>query len=294
MDEFRNVGIIGRLNSAKVIETIKRLRRFLAAEGMNIILEEKIASVMMGHGLQVCSPKMMGEICDLVVVIGGDGSLLGAARALAKSNVPILGVNRGRLGFLTDISPSNLEEKVAEVLDGQYVTERRFMLEAEVKRNGEPIGYGEALNDVILHPGKSARMIAFDMSIEGQFVYHQRSDGMIVSTPTGSTAYSLSGGGPIMHPKLDAVALVPMFPHTLSSRPIVVDANSEIKITISPEIDIYPQVSCDGQVHITAAPGDTVTIRKHAHKVRLIHPMDHDFYATCRNKLGWAAQNGEG
>ncbi len=294
MDEFRNVGIIGRLNSAKVIETIKRLRRFLASEGINIILEEKIASVMMGHGLQVCSPKMMGEICDLVIVVGGDGSLLGAARALAKSNVPILGVNRGRLGFLTDISPNNLEEKVAEVLEGQYVTERRFMLEAEVKRNGEPIGYGEALNDVILHPGKSARMIAFDLTIEGQFVYHQRSDGMIVSTPTGSTAYSLSGGGPIMHPKLDAVALVPMFPHTLSSRPIVVDANSEIKITISEEIDIYPQISCDGQVHITAAPGDTVTIRKLAHKARLIHPVDHDFYETCRTKLGWAAQNGEG
>ncbi len=293
MDEFRNVGVIGRMGSAQVIETIKRLRKFLTAEGVNIILEEQIASVMMGHGLQVCSPKMMGEICDLVIVVGGDGSLLGAARALVKSNVPILGVNRGRLGFLTDISPSNLEEKVAEVMEGKYITERRFMLEAEVKREGEPIGYGEALNDVILHPGKSARMIAFDLYIEGQFVYHQRSDGLIVSSPTGSTAYSLSGGGPIMHPKLDALALVPMFPHTLSSRPIVVDANSEIKIVISEDIPIYPQISCDGQVHITAAPGDSVTVRKMSSKVRLIHPIDHDFYETCRSKLGWATQYGE-
>ncbi len=293
MDEFRNIGIIGRLGSPKVIDTIKRLNRFLTDEGINTILEEKIAEVMMGHGMQVCSPKMMGEVCDLVIVVGGDGSLLGAARALVRSNVPILGVNRGRLGFLTDISPDNLEEKVAEVLEGRYLTERRFMIEAEVKRNGEPIGFGEGLNDVILHPGKSARMIAFDLYIEGQFVYHQRSDGMIVSTPTGSTAYSLSGGGPIMHPKLDALALVPMFPHTLSSRPIVVDANSEIKIVISDDIPIYPQISCDGQVHITAAPGDSVTIRKMPHKVRLIHPVDHDFYDTCRTKLGWATQFGE-
>lgn len=294
MEEFRNVGLIGRMGgSPKVLDTIRRLRRFLSDQGINVILEDQISDLMPGHGLQVCSPKMMGEICDMVIVVGGDGSLLGAARALVKSDVPLLGVNRGRLGFLTDISPDDLEEKVAEVLAGEYISERRFLLEAEVKRKGEPIGTADALNDVLLHPGKSARMIAFDLYIEGQFVYHQRSDGLIVSTPTGSTAYSLSGGGPIMHPKLDALVLVPMFPHTLSSRPIVVDGNSEIKIVISDDIPIYPQVSCDGQVHLTAAPGDTVTIRKKAQKVRLIHPRNHNFYEICRTKLGWATQNGD-
>ena len=197
-------------------------------------------------------------------------------------------MNRGRLGFLTDISPNELEEKIKDVLSGQYMQERRFLLDVNIKRNGEPIGSGSALNDVVLHPGKSTRMIGFDLFIEGQFVYSQRSDGLIVSTPTGSTAYSLSAGGPLLHPKLDAIALVPMFPHTLSSRPIVVDGKSEIKIVIGEGNEIYPQVSCDGQLHIPVAPGDAVSITKKPHKVRLIHPLSHNFYETCREKLGWA------
>jgi NAD+ kinase len=292
MEEFRNIGIIGRLNSTKVVDTIKRLKRFLLDEGYHVILEEQIAQVIPGHGLQVVSSKLMGEVSDLVIVIGGDGSLLGAARALAKHKVPVLGVNRGRLGFLTDILPNEIEERVAAVLDGQYKTETRFLLDIEVKRDGIPIGSGSALNDMVLHPGKSARMIEFELYIEGQFVYSQRSDGLIVSTPTGSTAYALSGGGPIMHPRLDAIVLVPMFPHTLSSRPIVIDGNSEIKIVIGEENSTYPQVSCDGQVHITAAPGDTVTIKKKSHKLRLIHPIEHDFYDICRTKLGWGSRLG--
>ncbi|MFT7185156.1 MAG: NAD+ kinase [Pseudohongiellaceae bacterium] len=288
MDQFRNVGLIGRMGSAKVVETMRKLKKFLVSEGYHLIIEENIGALMPGHGLQVSSVKMMGEVCDLVIVIGGDGSLLGAARELAKSGVPLLGVNRGRLGFLTDISPNDLEERISEVLSGRYIEERRFLLDVYVKRNGEPIGFGTALNDIVLHPGKSTRMIGFDLFIEGQFVYSQRSDGLIVSTPTGSTAYSLSAGGPLLHPKLDAISLVPMFPHTLSSRPIVVDGKSEIKIVIGEGNEIYPQVSCDGQHHIPVAPGDTVSITKKPHKVRLIHPTTHNFYETCREKLGWA------
>ncbi len=288
MDNFRNIGLIGRMGSAQVVETLRRLKKFLANEGYYLIIEENIGALMPGHGMQVSSVKMMGEVCDLVIVVGGDGSLLGAARELAKSNVPILGVNRGRLGFLTDISPNEMEEKITEVLSGQYIQERRFLLDVLVKRNGEPIGYGSALNDVVLHPGKSTRMIGFDLFIEGQFVYSQRSDGLIVSTPTGSTAYSLSAGGPLLHPKLDAISLVPMFPHTLSSRPIVVDGKSEIKIVISEGNEIYPQVSCDGQHHLPVAPGDAINITKKPHKVRLIHPVKHNFYEICREKLGWA------
>jgi len=248
---------------------------------------------MPGHGQQTSSPRLMGEVCDLVVVVGGDGSLLGAARNLAQSNVPVLGVNRGNLGFLTDISPAEIEEKVGEVLNGQYTVDRRFLIDVLVKRNGEPIGESTGLNDCVLHPGKSARMIQFELYIEGQFVYTQRSDGLIVATPTGSTAYALSGGGPIMHPRLDALVLVPMFPHTLSSRPIVVDGNSELKLVISDNNETYPTVSCDGQKHISCAPGDTITIHKKPHKLKLLHPLSHNFYQTCREKLGWATKLGE-
>lgn len=288
MEEFRNIGIIGRLGSKKVVETVRRLKRYLVEEGYHVILQDRIAEVMPGHGMQVSTQKLLGEICDLVIVVGGDGSLLGAARALAKHNTPVLGINRGRLGFLTDISPDEgMEEAIQAVLDGEYTEEQRFLLDAEIKRDGVSIATTEALNDVVLHPGKSARMIAFDLYIEGQFVHHQRADGMIVSTPTGSTAYALSGGGPIMHPRLDAIVLVPMFPHTLSSRPIVVDGSSEIKLVIGESNETYPTVSCDGQKHIPCAPGDAVTIRKKPHRLKLIHPKDHNFYNVCRTKLGW-------
>ena len=289
MDNSKNIGLIGRLGSTKVVDTLKRLIRILTDNHYNVILEEQTATVMLGHGLQEASRKLMGEMCDLVIVVGGDGSLLGAARALVRAGTPVLGVNRGRLGFLTDISPEEVEQKVGEVLRGHYVEEHRFLLDAHVYRHGEPIGHADGLNDVVLHPGKSARMIEFDLFIEGQFVYSQRSDGLIVATPTGSTAYALSGGGPIMHPKLDALVLVPMFPHTLSSRPIVVDGNSEIKIHISDHNETYPHVSCDGQTHIVAKPGDILYIRKKPHKLRLIHPLGHNYYEICRTKLGWSS-----
>lgn len=295
MDEFRNIGIIGRLNSNKVIETIKRLTRYLLEEGYHVILDDRIADVMPGHSMQVSTTNLLGEICDLVIVVGGDGSLLGAARVLAKYNTPVLGINRGRLGFLTDISPDDgMCDAVQGVLDGNYVTEMRFLLDAEVKRDGNPIATASALNDVVLHPGKATRMISFDLWIEGQYVYNQRSDGLIVATPTGSTAYALSAGGPIMHPKLDALVLVPMFPHTLSSRPIVVDGKSEIKIVIDPDLAIYPTISCDGQADIPCAPGDSITIRKKTHKLKLIHPKGHNFYEICRTKLGWSSNLGHG
>ncbi|MDR9423884.1 MAG: NAD(+) kinase [Pseudomonadota bacterium] len=290
MDQFRNIGIVGRMGSVKVVESLRQLKHYLTAHDYHVIIEENTSTMIPGHGLQVASKKLLGEICDLVIVVGGDGSLLGAARELAKSKIPILGVNRGRLGFLTDISPSDLEERLAEVLAGNYIEESRFLLDGYVERNGQPLGYGSALNDVVLHPGKSTRMIGFDLFIDGHFVYSQRSDGLIVSTPTGSTAYSLSAGGPIMHPKLDAIALVPMFPHTLSSRPIVVDGKSEIKLVIGDTNETYPQVSFDGQMNIACAPGDIIRISKKPFKIRLIHPTDHNFYATCRDKLGWASE----
>ena len=205
----------------------------------------------------------------------------------------MLGVNRGRLGFLTDIRPDELEEKVAEVLGGDYLSEQRFLLEAEVYREGERIGAADGLNDVVLHPGKAARMIEFELFIDGQFVYSQRSDGLIVATPTGSTAYALSGGGPIVHPRLEAITLVPMFPHTLSSRPIVIDAASEIILHISASNSTYPHISCDGQTQVVAKPGDVLKIRRKSERLTLIHPLEHNYFEICRTKLGWSNRLGE-
>jgi NAD+ kinase len=292
MEHFRNIGIIGRLGSSQVLDTVRRLKRFLVERHLHVILDESIAEVLPGHGMQTCTRKLLGEICDLVIVVGGDGSLLGAARAMARHGTPVLGINRGSLGFLTDIRPDELEAKVSEVLEGRYLLESRFLLEALVRRGEESIGQSDALNDVVLHPGKSTRMIEFELFIDGQFVCSQKADGLIVATPTGSTAYSLSAGGPIMHPKLDAIVIVPMYPHTLSSRPIVVDGNSELKVVVASDMQIYPLVSCDGQNHFTCAPGDTLTIRKKAQKLKLIHPLEHNYYEVCRTKLGWGSRLG--
>ena len=291
MESFRNIGIMGRDGNG-VVESLQRLIGVLRLRGANIIIADHIVPLVPPECLQlpevrVCARKIIGEVCDLVVVVGGDGSLLGAARVLARNDVPVLGVNRGRLGFLADVSPDEIEPRISEVLDGHYRIEKRFLLDATVKHAGEPVGMADALNDVVVNSGTSAKMIEFDLYIEGEFVYRQRSDGLIISTPTGSTAYSLSGGGPIMHPRLDAIVLVPMFPHTLSSRPIVVDGNSEIKIVICDSNQKPIPVTCDGQVNLTAQPGDTVYVNKKPHKLKLIHPLNHSFYASCRDKLGW-------
>jgi|TARA_B100000700_G_scaffold189815_1_gene209256 NAD+ kinase len=293
MTTFKNIGLIGRMGSAKVVETLKRLIRFLDEGGYHVILEDRTATVMLDHGQQEASRRMLGEICDLVIVIGGDGSLLGAARALCKSGTPVLGVNRGRLGFLTDISPSDLEAKVGEVLAGHYMIEERFLLDAEVYRNDTLVGSAESLNDVVMHPGKAVRMIEFELFIDDQFVYSQRSDGLIIATPTGSTAYALSGGGPIVHPSIEAITLVPMFPHTLSSRPIVVDASSEIRIHIGETNEAYPHVSCDGQTRVVSKPDDILYVRKKPERLKLVHPLGHNFYEVCRSKLGWSSRLGD-
>ncbi|MDI5936030.1 NAD(+) kinase [Halomonas sp. M4R5S39] len=292
-DGFRNIGLIGRLGSARVVDTLKRLIRFLDEGGYHVIIEDRTATVLLDHGHPEASRRMLGELCDLVIVVGGDGSLLGAARTLCHSGTLVLGVNRGRLGFLTDISPDELEARVGEVLEGRYEVEERFLLDAELHRDGVLSGSGDALNEVVIHPGKAVRMIEFELFIDGQFVYSQRSDGLIVATPTGSTAYSLSGGGPIMHPKLDVVTLVPMFPHTLSSRPIVIDAASEIRVHIGETNQTYPHISCDGQTRAVAKPDDVLVIRRKPQRVQLVHPLGHNFYEVLRSKLGWSNRLGD-
>ncbi|MGB5324673.1 MAG: NAD(+) kinase [Pseudomonadales bacterium] len=287
---FRNIGLIGRVDSDAVVRSVRQLVDLLEQHHLKVILEEETSRALSQHQLQVASRKSIGEACDLVIVVGGDGSLLGAARDLARHDVPVLGINRGKLGFLTDIAAANVEEGVSKVLAGEYREEERFLLNMQLKRDDAIIEGSLAFNDVVLHSGQAPKMLNFELHIEGEFVYSQRSDGLIVSSPTGSTAYSLSGGGPIMHPRLNAIVLVPMFPHTLSSRPLVIDGNSEIKIIIADNNPENPRVSCDGQVNISARPGDVLYIHKSAKRITLLHPKGHGFYATCRNKLGWGSQ----
>ena len=293
MTQFSTIGLMGRVGSEAVLETLVHLRDFLRARGRKVIVEQEVAEHLGTDPGEVRPREHIGRDSDLVIVVGGDGSLLGAARSLAAQEVPVLGVNRGRLGFLTDISPQQLESQLEGVLAGRYVLESRFLLDVLVMRGEEVLARGDALNDVVLNSGVSARMIEFDLYIEEQFVYTQRSDGLIISTPTGSTAYSLSGGGPIMHPGLDALVLVPMFPPTLGSRPLVIHGNSSVRIVINEYNDLHPNISCDGQLNFRASPGDVIHIHKKPERLQLLHPLEHNFYAICRAKLGWGSGPGD-
>lgn len=290
MPEFNTIGVIGRVDNQQAIYSLRTLIKFLNDRQVRVIIEENTASVLTDHRMEEGDKQLIGEQCDLVMVVGGDGSMLRAASLFGQYDVPLLGINQGRLGFLTDITPKDVEVLVGEVLNGKYLAETRFMLGMSVFRGEENLGGGEALNDVVIHPGKFIRMIELDLFIDDQFVYSQRSDGIIVATPTGSTAYALSAGGPLVHPKLDAVVLVPMNPHTLSSRSIVVDGSSDIKIVVGEHNSAFPHVTCDGHTHVVTEPGDEIRIHKHPWKLRLIHPVSHDFYDTCRSKLGWESR----
>lgn len=283
---FRNIGLIGRPDKSSVVETLCLIHDHLLSLGLHPVFDAQTAELVPYKNTQTVSRALLGEVVDLVIVVGGDGSLLHAARALVKFNTPVMGVNRGRLGFLTDIKPTEVIFKLDQVLKGEFQLDRRFLLEMEIRSKGETIYDAIALNDVVLHSGKSVHMIDFELNIDGQYVYRQHSDGLIVSTPTGSTAYSLSGGGPIVHPGMDAIALVPMHPHTLSSRPIVVGGHSEIKLLIR-ENRVLPMVSADGQHSVSLNEGDSLHIRKHPFKLNLLHPPGYDFYMSCRTKLGW-------
>ncbi len=288
MTDFACVGLIGRLGSEAVTYALNHLVSFLRSRGVKILLDRETGAVLPDADIIRISRQHLAERCDLIIVVGGDGSLLGTARMIAGKGVPLLGINRGRLGFLTDVSPEDIESKVGGVLDGKYHREERFLLSCKVVRENVVIGQGLALNDVVLHPGQFIRMIDFELYIDGDYVYRQCSDGLIISTPTGSTAYALSGGGPIMHPSLDALVVVPMNPHMLSSRPIVVSGGSDIRLVIGKQRDVDPHVTCDGQTHLITQTGDEIHIQKSPKRFELIHPVGHQFYEVCRSKLGWA------
>ena len=292
MQKFRKVGLVARMDSPLVLESLKRVEVFLRSQSVDVVLEDLAREVLKDTDLAFCSQEEMGSRCDLVIAVGGDGNILGAARTLAPYGVPLLGINRGRLGFLADVSPDEIELRIGEVLAGHYSMEEHFLLEGEVGDNGKH-QITSALNEVVLHSASMAKMVEFDLYVNDDFVYKQNSDGLIVSSPTGSTAYALSAGGPIMHPSLDAMVLIPMFPHTLNSRPLVVRGDSELKIVVSAQLDGFARVSFDSHQEFEVQPGESIVIRKNQHKLKLIHPPGHSFYSVCRSKLDWASRVGD-
>ena len=284
---FHTIGLISKFGDPTGVGTLNQIAAYLRQHQLRVLLDESSAQPSPGNGLEIASRAMLGEQCDLVIVMGGDGTMLNAARSLVDYEVPILGVNLGRLGFLADVSPSEIPHRLEAVLQGHFREARRSLLHAQALREDEVTGEADALNDVVIHKREVARMIEVDAFLDGRFLNAYRADGLIISTPTGSTAYALAGGGPIIHPGLEAVVLVPICPHTLTHRPIVVKADSVIEVVLNSANTTEAQITCDGQVSLAIEPGDRVLIRKKSRKVRLVHPLNHDYFELLRAKLNW-------
>ncbi len=287
--EFKSIGLIGKHNSQGGGEFITTLINFLAAQNIDITLDDNCAGMIGDTDIKISSRSEIGQNCDLAIVIGGDGSLLNAARELADSDTPLVGVNLGRLGFLADISPADIEQSMAEILAGQYILEERFLLDCRISgQDGAQRHKSYAVNEVLTHKWNVARMIEMETYINGHFVHRQRSDGLIISTPTGTTAYALSAGGPIVYPTLNAITIVPICPHTMSNRPIVVDGDSNIDIIVVDSDNDNVRITCDGQVPFRLEKDECLQVRKAKRPLRLIHPTQHNHFHILRAKLQWA------
>ncbi|KGY12457.1 inorganic polyphosphate kinase [Vibrio tubiashii] len=288
---FEVIAIIGKPRDQQAIATHRELYTWLQNEGYKVYIDNRLSEILDDIPQKdFASLIELGRIADLAIVVGGDGNMLGAARVLSRFDISVIGVNRGNLGFLTDLDPEDFQASLSAVLAGEFIEEERFLLEAEVHRHNQVKSHNAALNEAVLHPGQVAHMIEFEVYIDDIFAFSLRADGLIVSTPTGSTAYSLSGGGPILSPSLNSISLVPMFPHTLSSRPLVVDSKRRIKLIVSPDNRGTQEVSCDGQVSLPVSPGDEVHVYQSPNVLKLIHPKDYSYYHVLRNKLGWSSR----
>lgn len=284
---FKTVALIGRYNTAEIAESLLGLAELLQQRGCSVLIEKETAGNIGRNGFTSADYAAIGERADLAVVLGGDGSMLSAARHLAVHGVPLVGVNQGRLGFMTDIAFSQMRETIELLLSGNYTIGERTMLEARVLRGDKEVFSTQALNDIVVNKGGTGRMIEFLVHIDGQFVYDLRSDGIIVATPTGSTAYALSSNGPILQPNVPGIALVPVCPHTLSNRPITVSDRCVIEITIKQRA-VGARLHVDGQPHSELAADDRVVVRRAEHCIRFVHPPGYSYYAMLREKLHWS------
>lgn len=280
---FRRVALIGKLRSPEIEASLKGLREFLEKRGCEVLIEAETAGDL---GVRGADYETIGKNADLAVVIGGDGTMLAAARSLVGRRIPLTGVNQGRLGFMTDIGHDDMQAGIGAILDGRFTMEERALLDAEILRDGKAILRTVALNEAVVGKGSQGRLIEFELSIDGEFVYKLRGDGVIVATPTGSTAYALSAQGPILHPAVPALALVPLNPHTLSARPVSVSDRSVIEIVLARALDA--RAHFDGFALADMAEGDRLVLRRSAEAVRFVHPPGYRYFATLREKLRWS------
>ena len=285
MSPFTRAGLVVRWNDARVVDTLLDAVARIEALGIEPVFGKSAAELVPGR--EPVSFERIGESCDVVVVIGGDGTLLDSARRLVHHGVPIIGVNRGRLGFLVDVSPDNGLERLTPILEGRHQSDERALLEARVVRGGETVARSLALNDAVVRVHGVLAMMDFDVRIDDLLVTNQRADGLIIATPSGSTAYSLSVGGPIVGPSIDALVLQSICPHMLTSRPLLVDGASTIEVRLKAERPSTVQLVCDGQVYIDLQLGDSILVERVPKRLTLLHPEDHDYHRILREKLKW-------
>jgi NAD+ kinase len=284
---FKTVALIGKYKTPEITAPLLNLAGFLSGKGLDVAVDSTTAQHLGQHPYRVMELADLAGAIDLAIVLGGDGTMLNIARTLAPHGVPLVGVNQGRLGFLTDISLETMQQTIADMLDGKYITEARMLLTARVLREEREIESSLALNEVAVHRDSASNMIEFEVRIDGEYLYNQRADGLIVATPTGSTAYALSSGGPILHPALDVIELVPVCPHTLSNRPIVVKSTSIIEIAVLMHRASSVRMRFDSHSHFDLKEGDRIEITRYAEPICLLHPVGHSYYHTLREKLLW-------
>jgi NAD+ kinase len=284
---FRHAALVGKYHAQGIRDVLEEIARFLVGQGLSVSLERETA---LNTGLTefgALTPAELGERCDIAVVVGGDGTMLGIARQLARFGIPLVGINQGRLGFITDVPVQQFADVLGPMIAGDYEEERRSMLEGGVWRDGELIFEGIAMNDVVVSRGATASMVELKMDIGDEFIANLRADGLILGSPTGSTAYALSAGGPILHPDIAAWVMVPIAPHDLSNRPIVLPDAGDFRIEIVAGRDA--SVNFDMQALASLLHGDVIIVRRSAHQVRFLHPLGWNYYATLRRKLRWHA-----
>jgi NAD+ kinase len=286
-ERFRHAAIVGKYQARGIRPLLEELAHFLVGLGLEVSFERETAQATGVNDFDVLPVDELGRRCDLAVVVGGDGTMIGIAREVARHGLPLVGINQGRLGFITDIPHDQYRDPLKSIIAGDFEEEHRSMLEGAVWRDGHRIFDGQSLNDVVVSRGATASMVELRIDIGDDFVANMRADGLIVSTPTGSTAYALSAGGPILHPGIAGWVLVPIASHTLSNRPIVLPDHGEIRITIVAGRD----ASANFDMHSIASllHGDQIHVRRSAHKVRFLHPRGWSYYATLRRKLRWNA-----
>ena len=284
-NKFSKIALSSTSQDEKVISIARQIFEILSNVEVETLYDDNLSVLEELTGLKSLSTKAIVEKADLLIAIGGDGTMLNCSKKYGSKGIPVLGINLGKLGFLTDIAPEEITTRLIEVIKGNFVEDKRFFLKASVQNQNESL---IALNEIVIHSGAIAQLIEFNLFINDHFVYRQKADGLIINSPTGSTAYSLSGGGPIVHPGVDAITLLLMFPQSLSTSSLLVRADSNIRIELT-NPQLSAQVSFDSHDSLTVKGIQEINISKSTSVLNLIHPLDHDFFGGCRNKLGWSS-----